>query len=92
MLAQENNPPDLWELTKQRTRWDSGRLEMRRGYNWLMSSRHIKDTTRFLAVFNGLINSKAALPGDFICYHIFSTILAIYQCIIIIRLVNSDGM
>ena len=84
MLAQENNPPDWLELTKQRVRWDTGQFEKRRAYSWLMCSNHISDVTAVLAVFNGLFNCKASLPGDFICWHMFNTILGVMEMTIIV--------
>merc|ERR1719502_2594403 len=61
MLCQEREPPDCASLTKQRIRWETAALEMRRTFPWILRSAHYSKFEAFILIWSQLY-ANANLP------------------------------
>ena len=54
MLCQEQEPPDCDSLVKQRIRWETAALEMRRTFMWILLSKHYSTLEKFILIWSQL--------------------------------------
>jgi hypothetical protein len=54
MLCQEQEPPDCDSLVKQRIRWETAALEMRRTFFWILRSKHYSALEKFILLWSQL--------------------------------------
>jgi len=64
MLCQEREPPDCSSLTKQRIRWETAALEMRRTFPWILRSKYYSKPEAFILIWSQLY-ANANLPLQF---------------------------
>jgi hypothetical protein len=64
MLCQEREAPDCASLTKQRIRWETAALEMRRTFPWILRSEYYSKTEAFILMWSQLY-ANANLPLQF---------------------------
>jgi len=54
MLCQEQEPPNCSALTKQRIRWETAALQMRRTFSWIIRSPHYSKFETFVLLWSQL--------------------------------------
>jgi len=54
MLCQEQEPPDCDSLVKQRIRWETAALEMRRTFMWILLSKYYTTLEKFILIWSQL--------------------------------------
>jgi len=54
MLCQEQEPPNCSALTKQRIRWETAALQMRRTFSWIIRSPHYSRFETFILLWSQL--------------------------------------
>lgn len=80
LLCQEQEPPDCGSLTKQRIRWETAALEMRRTFPWILRSPHYSKLEAFVLIWSQLY-ANANLPMQFMPMQAFMAIpLGITKC------------
>jgi cellulose synthase/poly-beta-1,6-N-acetylglucosamine synthase-like glycosyltransferase len=57
MLCQEQEPPNCREMVKQRTRWETCALEMRRTFPWVLRSPHYSRFEAWVLLWSQLVNN-----------------------------------
>lgn len=65
MLCQEREAPDCASLTKQRIRWETAALEMRRTFPWILRSEYYGKFEAFVLIWSQLY-ANANLPLQFL--------------------------
>jgi hypothetical protein len=70
MLCQEREPPDCASLTKQRIRWETAALEMRRTFPWVLRSPYYAKFEAFVLIWSQLY-ANANLPLQFMPMQVF---------------------
>lgn len=61
MLCQEQEPPDCTSLTKQRIRWETAALQMRRTFSWIIRSKYYSRYEAFVLLW-GQLQQNCNLP------------------------------
>jgi len=57
MLCQEQEPPDCDSMVKQRIRWETAALEMRRTFMWILLSPHYTKWEAWVLIWSQLTNN-----------------------------------
>jgi len=73
MICQEREPPDCASLTKQRVRWETAALEMRRTFPWILRSTYYSKWEAFILIWSQLY-ANANLPLQFMPMQVFMII------------------
>jgi len=82
MLCQEREPPECASLTKQRIRWETAALEMRRTFPWILRSEYYSKIEAFILIWSQLY-ANANLPLQFMPMQAFVLIsIPITKCFI----------
>jgi hypothetical protein len=90
MLCQEQEPPDCGSLTKQRIRWETAALEMRRTFPWILRSSHYSRFEAFTLIWSQLY-ANANLPMQYSPMQAFMIIpLGISKCFMWHHLFSPD--
>jgi hypothetical protein len=80
MLCQEREPPDCASLTRQRIRWETAALEMRRTFPWILRSTYYSKFEAFILIWSQLY-ANANLPLQSMPLQIFMAIwLVVTKC------------
>jgi len=80
MLCQEREAPDCASLTKQRIRWETAALEMRRTFPWILRSEFYSKKEAFILIWSQLY-ANANLPLQFMPMQCFVAIsMIITKC------------
>jgi len=73
MICQERSPPDCASLTKQRVRWETAALEMRRTFPWVLRSKYYSKFEAFTLIWSQLY-ANANLPLQYMPMQVFMMI------------------